>query len=1064
MKNILFYKNRTTPILVSLLILVGLFTRTSVFAQDTNVRSISGVVTAQLNGEPLIGVNVTVENSQIGTVTDIDGNFNLSVKNGQKVIFSYIGFKTKEVLVTAKTKDINVGLIEDTEMLDELVVIGYGIQKKKLNTGATAQIKGDDISKLNTTSPLQALQGQTPGVNITSTSGQPGDGVKVTIRGLGTVGNASPLYLIDGIAGDISTLNPSDIESIDVLKDAASAAIYGAQAANGVVLITTKSGKEGKAQVTFDAYFGVQNVARKAKLLNANQYQTIMDEAALNSNAAPFDWSSFESIYNPDGSLIDTDWADTMFKKNAKVQNYSLGVNGGSETSNYAISLAYLSQEGIMGGKEVSNYDRYNFRVNSEHKLYGGFLKVGEHISFVHKDEVGVAVGNQFNNSLRGAFGTSPLSPVYSDNGFVNKEGVKSPFNDTSHSDWYNGDSNPYGKMMTNTNNKSSSQNLSADLYAEMEPIKNLKIRSVFGINYNNYDYRGYTPEFQFSVFEYNTSYTSVSQNIGKNHTLTWTNTASYNWDYKDHSFNALLGMESTRFDGLYVGAGNRYLKSMFNDWSHAYIDNTEGTEGEGKHVSGRPEDQVRTVSYFGRFGWDFKEKYMLNATLRADGSSKFSSGNRFGYFPSVSAGWVMTNESFMEKSRDWLDFLKLRLSWGQVGNQNIDNFQYLAPIKTSDSNYVFGGTSGNQILFAPGGDGNVWGAYPNRLANNNLKWETSEQINIGIDSRFLDGRLALNLDYYTKKTKNWLVKAPILATAGAEAPFINGGNVKNSGIEVALSWNDNIGDFNYNIGVNGAYNKNKVGSIPTDDGIIHGQVNTLYPNSDEFYRAENGHAIGYFWGYKTAGIFQNDTQIEEWIAAGNGVLQSNPKPGDVIYVDTNGDGKIDSSDRTDLGNGIPKVTFGLNLGFSYKNFDFSMVASGVAGNKIVQSYRDHTNPKANYSAAVLNRWTGEGTSNRMPRMTNTNINWQFSDLYIQKGDFLRISNITLGYDFAPLINVKFLSQLRVYAQIQNAFTFTKYDGMDPEIGYGMDGWVSGIDLGYYPRPRTVLFGVNVKF
>ena len=451
----------------------------------------------------------------------------------------------------------------------------------------------------------------------------------------------------------------------------------------------------------------------------------------------------------------------------------------------------------------------------------------------------------------------------------------------------------------------------------------------------------------------------------------------------------------------------------------------------------------------------------MINATIRADGSSRFARGNRYGYFPSVSAGWTLTNESFMESTRNWLDFLKLRLSWGQVGNQNIDNYQYTAPIQTSTTNYLFGTGLGSA--------NHVWGAYPSRLANEDVTWETSEQWNVGIDAYFLNSRLGFIADFYVKNTKDWLVQAPILATAGTGAPYINGGDVKNTGVELALTWNDRIGqDFHYSVGINGAYNKNEVGNIPTEDGIIHGSTNQLYDNSPEFYRAENGHAIGYFWGYKTAGIFQNQQEINDWIAAGNGVLQSNVQPGDVKYVDVDHDGVINDNDKVDLGNGMPDFTYGFNISLDYKGFDFSLNAYGSVGNKIVQSYRNHTNTQANYTTAILDRWTGEGTSNRMPRVTDTNINWLFSDLYIHDGDYLRISNITLGYDFARLWKQRAFNQCRLYVQVQNPFTFTKYNGMDPEIGYGPstnnNSWVSGVDYGYYPRPRTVLVGVNLKF
>ncbi len=1034
---------------------------------DQATKSISGTVIAASDGFPLIGASVIVKGTTNGNITDFDGNYTLNeVPENAVLTFSYIGYRSKDVTVAGQSV-INVTLDEDSEQLDEVVVIGYGVQKKKLNTGATVQVKGDDIAKLNTTNPLQAMQGQSPGVNISSTSGQPGSDMKVTIRGLGTVGNSKPLYIIDGIEGDISVLNASDIQSIDVLKDAASAAIYGSQAANGVILVTTKSGSKGKAQVTFDGYYGFQNRPRSIRMLNREEYKVIMNEQAVNSGSAPYDYTQY-------GDLADTDWLDQMFVSNAKTENYSVGINGGTETSVYSLSLNYTAQEGIVGGKDVSNYERYGFRINTEHKLYGDILKVGQHLNFNYVKKRGVDVGNQYNNNLRGAFNTSPFAPVYSDNNQFD-----SPYNDTTNSEWYNGEGNPYGTMMTANQNLNNNQKLLADVYAELEPVKNLKIRTVFGMNYNANEYRSYTPMYKFSIYDTsNDDHSSVSHNMSRNISLTWTNTASYDFVInEDHSFNALIGMEAYRYQGSYLSGSNWNLLSQFDDFGHAYLDNTTGQaflndDGTITHtikVNSKPENIARRLSYFARVGYNYQEKYMVNATLRADGSSKFASGNRWGYFPSVSAGWVITNEDFMQDrvSGDVMDFLKLRVSWGQVGNQNISDYQYAAPINTS-TGYSNDNPAGYYVFGNSGT--NVPGAYPSRLANENIKWETSEQTNIGIDARFLRSRLSANADFYIKTTKDWLVQAPVLATAGAEAPFINGGDVKNTGFELALNWNDRIGKVNYSVGVNGAYNKNKVGNIPTQGGIINGEENMLYANSAEFYRAQNGHAIGYFWGYQTAGIFQNQQQIDDWVAAGNGVLQANVQPGDVIFVDRNGDGVIDEKDKTDLGNGIPNFTYGFNISLDYKGFDLSIVANGVAGNKIVQSYRDHSGMYGNYSTAILDRWTGEGTSNKIPRVTESNINWQFSDLYIQKGDFLRISNITLGYDFKKLINLPYVSQCRVYASVQNAFTFTKYDGMDPEIGYGVEdtdtkpGWVSGVDLGYYPRPRTVLFGVNLKF
>ena len=782
-----------------------------------------------------------------------------------------------------------------------------------------------------------------------------------------------------------------------------------------------------------------------------------MDEQAVNSGKLPYDWTSYKSIYNSDGSLINTDWTDQMFKKNAQTDSYNIGVTGGSSTGNYALSLGYMDQEGIVGGKDVSNYERYNFRVNSDWKVKP-WLKVGEQISFIYTKNKGIMVGNAYNNSLRGAFGMSPFIPVYGAGQYG------SPYYATDNMDWTDlqGMGNPYGLMMTNTNNQTNAARFTGNVYAEAEIIKNLKFRTVVGYEYYSSDFRNFTPLYHFSSYSQNINQTRVSQNASHNQQITWTNTLSYDWKIKEHSFSALLGTESYQFWGVGVGSSQGNLKSGFADWSHAYVSNgTASTPEDGLSASGSPSLDQRMFSYFGRLAWNLKETYMLNVTLRADASSKFARGNRWGWFPSISGGWIVSNEKFWKPISHIFDYFKLRASWGQVGNQNIGDLMYVSPITTSGVYYIFGNKYGASA------QSNYYGAYESRLANEKIKWETSEQTDFGFDARAINGKLNINFDWYYKKTKDWLVLAPILATAGTGAPYINGGDVKNTGFELGLGWNDKIGkDFNYYINVNGAFNQNKVGNIPTEDGIIHGTSGNgqLYDNSTEFYRASNGEPIGYFWGYKTAGIFQNKEDISQWIAAGNGVLQSDVQPGDVKYYDVNHDGVINDKDKVNLGNGMPDFTYGFTIGFDWKGLDFGVTANGMAGNDIVQSYRNVGVKTANYTTEVLSRWTGEGTSNYYPRVTESNINWQFSDLFIHDGDFLRISNITLGYDFAKILKTDIFSQARLYLQVQNAFTFTKYNGMDPEIGYGVNSWASGVDLGYYPRPRTFLIGVNLKF
>jgi len=1030
----------------------------SAAAQDGKLK---GNVTGASDGEPLIGVSVVVKGTSKGSVTDYDGNYALNgLKRGDIVVFSYIGYTAAEQTYNGQ-QTMDIKLKEDSRTLDDVVVIGYGTMKKKLVTGATMQLKGDDIQKLNTVNPLSAMQGQTPGVNIVSTSGQPGASMSVTIRGLGTVGNSQPLYLIDGIAGDITNLNPADIERIDVLKDAASAAIYGAQAANGVILVTTKSGKEGTSKISYDGYVGWQTVGRKFDMLNSREYMSIMDEARLNSGMSPVDWASLNSIHDANGNIYDTDWIDNAIDDGALTTSHNLSFAGGSKTSTYVISGGYTGQDGVIGGKDVSYYKRYNFRANSEHKMYDGLITVGEHVSFVWKDSRNMGTGNIYNNNLRSAFSASPIMPVYGPDG---------GYYDTTGSDWNVNDGNPYGTMMVNRYNRSRSGNLDANAYMQVEPIKNLKFKTVFAVGYGASDYRSYTPAYSFSPQSGQTE-ESVRQSNGHGLSMVWTNTLSYDFTLKGgHDISALVGTEWSKYDGSSTEGYNTGIVPGFDDWDHAWLTNTNGTAN--KSVKGAPYDPVRSMSYFARLGWSWKDRYMVNATLRADGSSKFAPGNRWGYFPSVSAGWTVSEEDFMKSARSWMDFLKLRVSWGQVGNANINCWQYLAPVTTTNVNYNFG-TNGGQ-------EGWSTGSYPSRLANEDVKWETSEQINIGIDARFLSSRLALTADWYVKSTKDWLVLAPVLATAGTAGPIINGGDVKNTGVELGLTWNDNIGrDFTYSVGANFAYNHNEVGSIPTEDGIIHGNTNQIYQNAEEFYRAENGHAIGYFWGYRTAGIFQSKQDIDSWIAAGNGVMQANVQPGDVKYVDINRDGMIDAKDKTDLGNGLPKYTFGFNIMLGWKGFDLGLNATGAAGFKIAQSYRNPNAAQANYSRSILDRWTGEGTSNKMPRVTYNDVgNWLFSDLYLQDGDYIRLQNLTLGYDFKRLIAWKGISRLRLYLQAQNLLTLTKYDGMDPEVGsyngtdanhVNSDGsttqtWVSGVDMGYYPHPRTFIVGVNIAF
>ncbi|OQP53520.1 SusC/RagA family TonB-linked outer membrane protein [Niastella populi] len=1036
----------TQTICLRLLLLWGMlfvFLPGNTYAQT---EKISGTVLHQRTAEPVPGATVTVKKTNRVAVTDAAGKFSINASAGEVLVITSIGFTPQETTVGAG--ELSIRLQEADNQLENVIVIGYGTQKKKLVTGANIQVKGADIQKQNTTNALQALQGQAPGVQITSYSGQPGAGMNVIIRGKGTIGNFGPLYIVDGIQTvDISYLNPADIESIDVLKDAASAAIYGSQGGNGVIIVTTRTGKTNqKLQLTLDGFYGVQNIARKAPLLNGKEYAIIMNEAAINSGKSPL---FTNDVVN--NLPVSTNWMDKMFDKDVPYQNYVLGLQGGGAGSAFTASLGYTNQGGIIGGSGISNFERYTFRINSEHNLYQNIVKMGQHLTFNYQNTRGIAVDGQYNNTLRAAFGTSPFLPMYDSAGKYFSADKLGWYPGKADQAWNSGESNPYATMDYTTRNRHSNQALFGDVYIQVEPIKGLKFRSSLGLNYANTQSHGYTPVYRLSIYAFNDT-AKVTQSMGNGRTIQFDNMLTY--DFKvanDHSFSVMAGASSLKTKSDSISGYNWDLR--VSDIRYAYLSVAQNVSRGLPYmgITGFPYERA-LLSYFGRLQYNFREKYLLNATFRADGSSKFASSGRWGYFPSVSVGWVASSEEFMQ-SVAWLDHLKVRASWGRVGNQDVIANQFLSPVVFNNAGYIFGNQEG----------ASVQGAYTSRLANPDIKWETSQQTNIGIDAVVMK-RLNVTFDYYVKDTKDWLITVPLLATAGADAPLINGGDVRNSGVELALNYRNNIGKLNYSIGINGAYNKNRIGSIPTSDGIIHGNTNVLYANANEFYRAANGQPVGYFWGLKTDGIFQNEAEVNNYVSKSGNKIQPDAQPGDVRYVDLDNDGTISDKDRTKIGDPNPDLTYGFNVSLEYKGFDFLVQASGVAGNQIVQSWRNHSGAQGNYSTEILGRWTGPGSSNKIPRVTEDNRNWtNFSDLYIHKGDFLRISTITLGYDLANVVKKSYLSRARLYASVLNAFTFTRYNGMDPEVGYN-EGFSSGIDLGYYPRPRVVMIGANIRF
>lgn len=1050
--------------------------------------TVSGTVTSASDGEPLIGASVLVKGTTIGTDTDIDGKFTVKAKKGDVLQFRYVGYEPSEIKV-GDSNVINVMLQENENNLDEVVVVGYGTQKRKLVTGSTFQVSGDQIAQMNTSNALTAMQTTAPGVQITQASTQPGKGFKVSIRGVGTIGESSPLLVIDGIvsgtANDgLNGINPNDIESIDVLKDAASAAIYGSRAANGVILVTTKQGKEGKISITYDGFVGWSNAYRKPGLLNAQQYMEVINETNFNTYGQALNWSAMvpQAILDKvNNGWKGTDWFDVYRNKNAFQHSHAVTVNGGSDRSKFSISVNYSDQEGILGGSNASNYRRYGGRVNSEHILLKGkdhsIITLGENISYWYHDSHDLAEGNGYSNVMQTAYTASPLVPAFREDG--------TPTNFRQDGTGWNSMifTNPYEGFLNgqyNSLNKNRDFGVGATLYWIIEPIKNLRYRGQINTGYSASNWRSTSTPFSVSSTSVNANY-GLQQNAEQSSSMSVENTITYAIpEFAKNNIDVMIGQSvemskwATRMSMTFSDSPDDLNSLVMNGWNFTIPSNMANMTGYSGYDNPR---EGRIASFFGRINYNYDERYLLTAIVRHDGSNNFARGHRWHTYPSVSAGWVLTNEKFMDKVTNVMNFFKLRASWGQNGNCQIGNFYYLSNIGFSPTDYADYGYKFNSNLIQTVQGVYTPGAYAKNVPNEDLTWETSEQWDLGFDTRFFQNRLAFTFDWYVKKTKDWLVQAPLNAVLGyEEAAIINGGDVKNTGVEMALSWSDNIGaDFLYHVNVNAAYNRNKVTRLATASGKIGDAVSSsLFQNSSYVSLVEVGHPIGYFSGMSHSGIWQNQQQIEDARAAGKAVLP-NAQPGDFIWDDYDNNGQIEfDGDRHEIGDPNPDWTLGINLGFTWKGLDFSMAGSGAFGMQAMQCYRTAllANQYLNYTADVLDRWHGEGTSNSVPRLSVGGENNQWvSTYYMQNADYFKLQNITIGYDFARQFKTPF-QQLRLYVQAQNLCTITKYKGVDPEIGSngGIEyngsgaGWIRGIDTGLYPSARTFVVGVTVKF
>lgn len=1049
MMKTIFFKRKIYGVLLLLLTM-----NLGVMAQNITV---TGKVTDQM-GNTLPAVSITVYGTTHGTISDINGNYTIDAPANGTLQYNFVGYTLQQISIDNR-RIIDVVLEEDLMRLDEVVVVGYGVQKKKLITGANISVGADELQRQNTSKALEALQSFAPGVNITQSSGMPGEGFQVNIRGLGTVGNSSPLYVIDGVAGgDINNLNPADIESIDVLKDAASAAIYGSRAANGVILVTTKGGQKGRTKVTYDAFYGVQNVAKMPELLNAEQFIEIYNEESLLSGKGLKDFAStIPGLYSKiqDGTWNGTDWMKEIENKNAPIQNHAINISGGSDQSVFSLGFSYASEEGTLGKPVEPKNDKYTFRMNSDHVLYENngldVIKVGETFNYSYRERSGVSIGGMYDNDIRNMLVGNPLVPAYND------EGEFYARNDVNASGLANVSSRIYNPMalmaLNNGMNETVNYNINSNAYFQIQPVRDLIFKSSFGYRMFANSYRSYQPGYDLAG-DASRGPGRITQNGGNGYSWTLENTLSYLFDFGQHQLDVVVGQSAEKWGyGTRLNATN--ANPTFVGYEYAFLDNTDGLTSGVSAIGGSPQDQNSIASFFGRVNYNFNEKYLLGLVMRADGSSSFAEGNRWGYFPSVSAGWVLTEEGFMNENGVF-DFLKLRVSWGQNGNSDITPFQYLRLIGfDKENNYRFGSDRNKMQL----------GGYQSIIPNPDVSWETSEQLNLGADAYFLRSRMQVAFDYYVKTTRDWLLRPPLADVKGPQSAYVNAGDIENKGFELGLRWADRINNFNYGAHFNISKNENKVTKMGDNTGFMESDANIISQGTDPVWRVETGFPVGYFYGYKTEGVFQNQAQIDNWT---KGFLQENPAPGDLIFSDTNGDNKVDASDKTIIGNSHPKVRIGFGINLAYKGFDLAVTGKGAFGHQILKSYRSFAdNEFQNYTTEILGRWTGEGTSNKIPRMTagNGTNRMNISQLYVEDGDFVKIQDITLGYDFKKLLPNLPLGQARLYVAGRNLMTFTKYSGMDPEVGYGDDQpFVSGIDLGFYPAPKTYLVGVNLKF
>jgi TonB-linked SusC/RagA family outer membrane protein len=972
-------------------------------------QTVAGTVTSSEGGQPLTGASVALKGTNVGTISDGAGRYSLEVNSltADTLVFSSIGYSPQEVPVNGRTA-INVTLLQQAIALEELVVIGYGTQQRRDVTGSVSSVDTEDVAEVATPNVEQALQGKIAGVQVTPSSGEPGSRAVVRIRGVGTLGDASPLYVVDGmLLDDISFLSPNDIASMDVLKDASATAIYGSRGANGVIIVTTKQGgADSPARFSVSAYTGVQEVQNPIEMVNAGQYAQLANELAANQG--------LPDPYFPDPSSVGsgTDWQDEILRT-APIQSYQASATGGVDRISYYFSGNYIRQQGVI---DKSDYDRFTLRLNNDYRLRDDF-RLGNNINFTYTND------KRAPGVLRALYYADPTITPRNETGEFTNGNVRSSAGNPAASVFY-------------TNNGGEGNRLVGNLFGELDFLDDFTFRSSFGLDFDRNDFRSFSPVFIVSPTQQNVD-SDLTVETTTNSSWLWENTVDYNWIGERQRVSAVAGVTAQSFYNERLG-GSR--NNIVGDSPSLWYLNAGDAEGQTNFNTA---SDWKMLSYLVRTNYTLLDRYLFTGSLRVDGSSRFGPENRFGWFPSFALGWDLAQESFLENYED-VSALKVRASWGRIGNDKIGSYPGI-PTVAGNLNAVFG--EDESLRF---------GASPIDLANPDVRWERTNQTNIGLDAAFFDGRVGATFDWYSRLTDGILVRVPIPDYVGvAQQPFVNAAEVLNRGFEATLAFSQRFGDLGVELGVNTATVSNEVRELGQgNDQIIGGGRGNL----GNLTRTIVGEPIGSFWGFRTDGIFQTPEEVAA------GPRRGGEQPGDIRFLDLNADGQITDADKTFLGSPIPDFLYGFNVDLDWRGFDVSANFSGQSGNEIFNAKKGLRFGVDNFEESYLDRWTAPGTSDTEPRVTNAGHNYQASERFIDDGSFFKLNSTQIGYRLPETVTGRMkLQSARIYLNGTNLFTVSDYNGYTPELT-GTSVIDSGIDDGVYPVMRVLSLGADVSF